>query len=212
MKTYGYVRVSSKEQNEDRQVIEMNKLNILKENIFIDKQSGKDFNRENYTVLLENLKNGDLLYVLSIDRLGRNYQDILSQWRVLTQDKGVDIVVIDMPILDTRKKHEGDLMGVVICDVVLQLLSFVAQKEYESIHQRQTAGIAAAKARGIRFGRPVKKPPVNFDLIIKQWERGKLPFTEVLEKTDLKEATFYRRLREYRILKGKIKTIKKCTF
>lgn len=200
---YGYVRVSSKEQNEDRQIIAMNELRIPNEQIFIDKQSGKEFNRKNYLVMLSKLQVGDLLYILSIDRLGRNYDEILIQWRLITQEKEVDIVVIDMPILDTRGRHQGDLMGKVVTDVVLQLLSFAAQKEYESIHIRQAQGIAAARAKGVKFGRPIITPPENFGNLVKQWERGELPFMDLLAKTELKEATFYRRLREYRVAKKK---------
>lgn len=200
---YGYVRVSCKEQNEDRQVIAMNELQIPDEQIFIDKQSGKDFNRKNYLVMLSKLQVGDLLYILSIDRLGRNYDEILSQWRLITQDKDVDIVVIDMPMLDTRGRHQGDLMGKVVADVVLQLLSFAAQKEYESIHIRQAQGIAAARAKGVRFGRPIKNPPDDFGNLVKEWEHGELQFSVLLEKTGLKEATFYRRLREHRVKKKK---------
>lgn len=200
---YGYVRVSSKEQNEDRQIVALNDLQIPEEQIYIDKQSGKDFNRPNYLKMLNNLKAGDLLYILSIDRLGRNYDEILSQWRLITQDKAVDIVVIDMPVLNTRGRHEGDLMGKVIADVVFQLLSFVAQKEYEDIHQRQAVGIAAARSKGIRFGRPIKTPPENFAMLVKQWERGELLFKTLLEQANLTEATFYRRLREYRVMKKK---------
>lgn len=200
---YGYVRVSSKEQNEDRQIIAMNELRIPNEQIFIDKQSGKEFNRKNYLVMLSKLQAGDLLYILSIDRLGRNYDEILIQWRLITQEKEVDIVVIDMPILDTRGRHQGDLMGKVVTDVVLQLLSFAAQKEYESIHIRQAQGIAAARAKGVKFGRPIITPPENFGNLVKQWERGELPFMDLLAKTELKEATFYRRLREYRVAKKK---------
>ena len=200
---YGYVRVSSKEQNEDRQVIALNELKIPDGQIFVDKQSGKDFNRPHYIKMLDKLQAGDLLYILSIDRLGRNYDEILSQWRLITKEKDVDIVVLDMPVLDTRGKHEGDLMGKVIADVVLQLLSFVAQKEYESIHQRQAAGIAAARAKGVRFGRPIKNPPENFASLVKKWERGELHFKDLLEHTNLSEATFYRRLREYRMTKKK---------
>jgi DNA invertase Pin-like site-specific DNA recombinase len=198
---YGYVRVSSKEQNEDRQIIALNDLQIPEEQIFIDKQSGKDFNRKNYLDMLSKLQAGDLLYILSIDRLGRNYDEILNQWRLITTDKDVDIVVIDMPMLDTRGRHQGDLMGKVVADVVLQLLSFAAQKEYESIHIRQAQGIAAARAKGVRFGRPIKTPPENFAVLVKQWEHGELQFEDLLEKTGLKEATFYRRLREHRVMK-----------
>jgi len=200
---YGYVRVSSKEQNEDRQIIALNELQIPSEQIFIDKQSGKDFNRKNYLVMLSKLQAGDLLYILSIDRLGRNYDEILIQWRLITQEKEVDIVVIDMPILDTRGRHQGDLMGKVVTDVVLQLLSFAAQKEYESIHIRQAQGIAAARAKGVKFGRPIITPPDNFGNLVKQWERGELAFMDLLAKTELKEATFYRRLREYRVARKK---------
>jgi len=210
LKIYGYIRVSSTDQNEDRQLLAMNDLHIPADKIFIDKQSGKDFNRPAYQELIKKLENGDLLYIKSIDRLGRNYEEIQNQWRILTKEKGIDIAVIDMPLLDTRLNK--DLMGTFIADLVLQILSFVAQSERETIRKRQAEGIAAAKARGVSFGRPIKKPPENFDYFIKLWEHGQMPFEEILEKTDLKEATFYRRLREYRILKGKIKTIKKCTF
>ena len=196
MKNYGYVRVSSTDQNEDRQLIAMQELNIPQERIFIDKQSGKDFQRPEYQKLVRRLKAGDLLCVKSIDRLGRNYEEIQTQWRLLAKEKGVDIVVIDMPILDTRQYK--DLIGTFISDLVLQVLSFVAQSERENIRARQAEGIAAAKARGVRFGRPIKKSPENFGQIVKQWERGKLPFGEVLERTGFKQATFYNRLREYR--------------
>ena len=201
MKTFGYVRVSSTDQNEDRQLIAMNSLNIPCENIFIDKQSGKDFNRPAYLKLLQQLEAGDLLYVKSIDRLGRNYEEIQNQWRILTKEYGVDIAVIDMPLLDTRLNK--DLIGTFIADIVLQILSFVAQSERETIRKRQKEGIAAARMRGVRFGRPIKKPPENFVELIKRWERGKTAFTDVLTQTGLTEATFYRRLREYRLIKGK---------
>jgi len=199
MKIYGYIRVSSIDQNEDRQLIEMNDLQIPTSQIYIDKQSGKNFERPQYKALIKKLKPGDLLYVLSIDRLGRNYEEIQNQWRILTKEKGVDICVIDMPLLDTRL-HK-DLMGTFISDLVLQILSFVAQSERDNIKKRQAQGIAAARARGVRFGRPIKKPPENFAALVRQWERGKLPFTDVLEQTGLKEATFYNRLREHRARK-----------
>jgi DNA invertase Pin-like site-specific DNA recombinase len=199
--TYGYVRVSSADQNEDRQLIAMNELHIPGDRVFIDKQSGKDFKRPAYKALMKRLKPGDLLCVMSIDRLGRNYDEILKQWRVLTKERGVDVTVIDMPLLDTRLNK--DLMGTFIADLVLQILSFVAHSERDNIKKRQADGIAAARARGVRFGRPVKKPPGNFAALVKAWERGKLPIDEVLERTGLKEATFYRRLREYRAAKGK---------
>jgi len=201
MAVYGYVRVSSTDQNEDRQMLVMNELKIPPGQIFMDKQSGKDFDRPAYKVLSEKLKPGDLLYIKSIDRLGRNYDEIQNQWRIITKERGVDIAVIDMPLLDTR--NGKDLMGTFIADLVLQILSFVAQNERENIRKRQSEGIAAAKARGVRFGRPIKKPPENFGLLVKDWERGKLRLAEVLKKSGLKEATFYRRLREYRLIKHK---------
>lgn len=200
MNTYGYIRVSSVDQNEDRQLIAMSELNIPIKNIYMDKQSGKDFNRPAYKALLKKIKVGDLLCIKSIDRLGCNYEEIQNQWRVITKEKGVDIAVIDMSLLDTR--NGKDLMGTFIADLVLQILSFVAQSERETIRKRQAEGIAAAKARGVRFGRPVKKPPENFGELVKLWERGKLPINDVLERTGLKEATFYRRLREMRLTRG----------
>lgn len=148
---YAYVRVSTREQNEDRQLIAMNELQVLQKNIFIDKQSGKDFDRPQYKKLLKKLRKDDLLYIKSIDRLGRNYNEIQEQWRILTKDKGADIVVLDMPLLDTRRGK--DLMGTFLSDIVLQVLSFVAENERVNIRQRQAEGIAAAKAKGVRFGR-----------------------------------------------------------
>jgi DNA invertase Pin-like site-specific DNA recombinase len=201
MATYGYVRVSSTDQNEDRQVFAMNELRIPPVHIFVDKQSGKDFLRPAYLKLCERLSAGDLLYIKSIDRLGRNYQEIQTQWRLHTKEKNVDIAVIDMPLLDTRKGK--DLLGTLIADIVLNLLSFVAQNEHENIRQRQAEGIIAAKARGVHFGRPVKKPPENFLILVRDWERGKLTREKILELTDMKETTFYRRLREIRPAKGK---------
>ena len=197
MAVYGYVRVSTAEQNEDRQVAAMTELNIPKEMIYKDKISGKNFDRPAYKALSEKLVFGDLLYIKSIDRLGRNYEDIQNQWRILTKERGVDIVVIDMPLLDTRDGK--DLMGTFLVDVVLQLLAFVAQNEREIIRKRQAEGIKAARARGVRFGGPVIKPPKNFAVLVQQWECGKLPLKKLLALTDLKESTFYRRLRESRI-------------
>jgi DNA invertase Pin-like site-specific DNA recombinase len=207
MKIYGYIRVSSIDQNEDRQFDALNGLHIPSENIFIDKQSGKDFNRPAYQKLLEKLKQGDLLYIKSIDRLGRNYEEIQNQWRILTKEKGVDFTVIDMPLLDTRLNK--NLMGTFIADLVLQILSFVAQNERENIRKRQAEGIAAAKARGVHFGCPVKALPENFNTYVKLWEQGHLTIVDVLEKTRLTESTFYRRLREYRL---NAKTVEECTF
>jgi len=201
MTTFGYVRVSSADQNEDRQMIAMDDLKIPLSNIFTDKQSGKNFDRPKYNALLNQIRPGDLIYVKSIDRLGRNYEEIQSQWRILTKERIVDIAVIDMPLLDTR--NGKDLVGTFLADIVLQILSFVAQNERENIRKRQAEGIAAAKARGVGFGRPIKKPPENFGELVRQWERGKLPMEEVLERTGLKQATFYNRLREFRQNKRK---------
>jgi DNA invertase Pin-like site-specific DNA recombinase len=177
----------------------MNEIGIPESHIFVDKQSGKDFNRENYTKLLKTLKSGDLLYIKSIDRLGRNYLEVQSQWRTLTKDRDIDISVIDMPILDTR--NGKDLMGTFLSDVVLQLLAFVAQTERERNRSSQAEGIREARARGVKFGRPVKKPPENFPKIVRQWEQGNLTLTQALFQTGLQESTFYRRLREYRASK-----------
>ena len=199
MKEYGYVRVSSLDQNEERQLIEMKNLGIPEERIFKDKQSGKDFDRPNYKRLVRKLKKGDLLYILSIDRLGRNYEEIQSQWRYLTRDKEVDIAVIDMPLLDTRRGK--DLMGTFLADIVLQILSFVAQNERENIRKRQAQGIAAAKANGMKFGRPTLDMPKDFNLIVEKWENGFIRISEAAERCGMSEATFYRRLREYRAMK-----------
>ena len=201
MSIYGYCRVSSNDQNEDRQLIAMNELEIPAEQIFMDKQSGKDFNRPQYKMLVKKLNPGDLIYVPSIDRLGRNYQEIQNQWRVLTKEKEVDICVIDMPLLDTRL-HK-DLIGTFISDIVLQILSFVAQSERENIKKRQAAGIAAAKAKGKHIGRPIKSAPDNFGELIKVWEHKQLPLSEILEQCGgICEATFYKRLSEYRLKFG----------
>lgn len=201
MKKYGYVRVSSIDQNEDRQMIALSENEVPKENVFVDKQSGKDFERPQYKKMVRKLKPGDLLYILSIDRLGRNYEEIQNQWRLLTKEIGIDICVIDMPLLDTR--NGKDLMGTFIADLVLQILSFVSQSERENIKKRQSQGIAAAKARGVKFGRPEKIVPDDFGKIVAEWERKKLSLSEVLEKCNMSEATFYRRLREYRLVNKK---------
>ena len=169
---YGYARVSTKEQNEQRQIIALEEFGLNLRQIFIDKQSGKDFERANYQRLTRRLKEGDTLVVKSIDRLGRNYNEILEQWRIITKEKGAAIVVLDMPLLDTRKNR--DLTGTLIADIVLQLLSYVAQTEREFIHQRQAEGIAAAKARGVKFGRPRKALPEGFGEVKACWERGEL--------------------------------------
>lgn len=200
-KDYGYVRVSSIDQNEERQMIAMKEKGIELRNIFMDKMSGKNFDRPQYKRLVKKLKPGDTLYILSIDRLGRNYEEILAQWRILTKDIGVDVCVIDMPLLDTR--NGKDLIGTFIGDLVLQILSFVAQNERENIRKRQAQGIAAAKARGVHMGRPAIKPPDNFPELVKAWEKKKISLEDVLKQCNMSEATFYRRLREYRITKGK---------
>lgn len=199
VEAYGYVRVSSADQNEDRQIVEMQRIGVPTDNVFVDKQSGKDFNRVNYKRLVRLLKKGDILYVLSIDRLGRNYEEIQKQWRILTKEKGIEIVVMDMPLLDTRQGK--DLMGTFIADLVLQILSFVAQSEREKIKERQEQGIAAAKARGVRFGRPEKEVPQDFLLMVEAWEQKQIPLSEVLKRCDMSESTFYRRLREMRLRK-----------
>lgn len=197
MSSYGYVRVSSTDQNADRQLLGLSACNIPEKNIYTDKQSGKDFERPQYKRLVQGLKSGDLLYILSIDRLGRNYEEIQEQWRILTKEIGVDICVLDMPLLDTRGGK--DLMGTFIADLVLQILSFVAQNERESIKKRQAEGIAAAKAKGVKFGRPEVPVPEDFAKIVTRWEKKQLSIGDVLRLCNMKEATFYRRLREFRL-------------
>lgn len=197
MNRYGYVRVSSREQNEARQLIAMKEAGIDLESIFIDKQSGKNFDRPEYKKMLRRLKKDDLLYVQSIDRLGRNYEEILRQWRTLTKEKNVDIVVLDMPLLDTRRGK--DLMGTFLSDIVLQVLSFVAENERANIRQRQAEGIAAAKTRGVRFGRPPLPLPENFREIHRAWRSKKITLPEAARACDMPVGTFYgkaRRLEE----------------
>ena len=198
---YGYIRVSSTDQNEDRQLIALHEVGVTDKNIYMDKLSGKDFNRPQYKKLVKKMKPGYLLYILSIDRLGRNYEEIQNQWRILTKEIGIDICVIDMPLLDTRTCK--DLMGTFIADLVLQILSFVAQSERENIKKRQEQGIAAAKAKGVHMGRPVKDVPDNFGHLVKLWEKKKIPLEQVLQECQMAEATFYRRLREYRLMNQK---------
>ena len=193
---YGYVRVSSRDQNEDRQIRALGELGVDKQNIYIDKQSGKDFDRPQYMKLFKKLKKDDLLYIKSIDRLGRNYSDILDQWRILTKEKGIDIAVLDMPLLDTR--NGKDLMGTFLSDIVLQILSFVAENERCNIHQRQAEGIAAAKARGVKFGRPEIPAPDNFEHIIHIWENKEITTLEAMQQCHMSKSTFYRRIRKYR--------------
>ena len=193
IKKYGYVRVSSTDQNIHRQLLAMRERQIASEHIYVDKQSGKDFLRPQYQKMLEKLKEGDLICVMSIDRLGRNYEEIQDQWRVLTKEIGVDICVIDMPLLDTRNGKE--LLGTFISDLVLQILSFVAQSERENIKKRQQQGIQAARLRGVRFGRPTLQAPPDFMEMTAAWESGELSLKELLERCDMGESTFYRRLR-----------------
>ena len=188
-KIYGYIRVSTREQNEDRQVIALREVGVPERNVYIDKQSGKDFKRPQYKKLLRKMKKDDLLYIKSIDRLGRNYAEILEQWRLLTQTKGADIVVLDMPLLDTRRGK--DLMGTFLSDIVLQVLSFVAENERTNIRQRQAEGIAAAKARGVKFGRPPRPLPDNFYEVHKAWRDKKMTLKEAAEACDLPIGTFY---------------------
>ena len=178
---------------------------VPREKIYMDKQSGKDFNRSNYQRLVRKMKPGDLLYILSIDRLGRNYEEIQNQWRLLTKEKGVDIVVIDMPLLDTRR--DKNLLGTFISDIVLQLLSFVAENERVNIRKRQADGIAAAKARGVKFGRPIKETPPDFADIVERWAKKELALGEILTMYGMSEATFYRRLRELRLMKSRRKQV-----
>ena len=185
---YGYARVSTKEQKEDRQMIALCEKGVDEKYIFLDKQSGKDFERSMYKRLLRKLKPDDLLYVKSIDRLGRNYEEILEQWRVLTKEKRVDIVVLDMPLLDTRRGK--DLMGTFLSDIVLQVLSFVAENERKNIKQRQKEGIEAAKLRGVRFGRPAKPLPENFEEVFSQWMEKKITGKEAARRCDMPLSTF----------------------
>ena len=200
MADYGYCRVSATDQNEKRQLMAMVEMKIPPEQIFIDKQSGKDFNRPAYKTLLNTLRPGDLLYILSIDRLGRDYDEIQNQWRVLTKERGVDLAVIDMPILDTRNGR--DLMGTFIADTVLSILSFVAQNEREAIHKRQAGGIEAAKIKGVHLGRPVKGLPKNFLTLAKRWESRIMSTRDLIRYTGLPESTLYRRLREHNFVRG----------
>ena len=194
-KIYGYVRVSTKEQNEDRQLIALHEVGVPQKNIYMDKQSGKDFNRPQYKKLLKKIKPGDLLYIKSIDRLGRNYEEIQNQWRIITKEKNADIYVIDMPLLDTRRGK--DLLGTFISDLVLQLLSFVAENERTNIKQRQAEGIAAAKAKGIRFGRPPKPLPDNFHEAYQRWKQGEITGTAAAKECRMPLSTFRYRAEIY---------------
>ncbi len=192
---YGYIRVSSKDQNEDRQLIALNEVGVERKNIYLDKKSGKDFDRPQYKKLLRKLKKDDLLYIKSIDRLRRNYEEILQQWRVLTKEKGIDIVVLDMPLLDTRRGK--DLMGTFLSDIVLPVLSFVAENERTNIKQRQAEGIAAAKAKGVKFGRPPLPLPDNFYEVHKAWRSKKLTLKEAANACNMPVGTFYGKARKF---------------
>ncbi len=187
-KVFGYVRVSTKDQNEARQVIAMREFGVDEQNIFIEKQSGKDFNRPKYKRLLRKLKAGDTLVIKSIDRLGRNYDEIIEQWRIITKEKQAAIVVLDMPLLDTRKGR--DLTGTLIADIVLQLLSYVAQTEREFIKQRQAEGIAAAKAKGVRFGVKPKEKPPGFEMYYEQWRQGCISARAAAKALNVTHPTF----------------------
>ncbi len=192
---YGYIRVSSRDQNEDRQLIALQELSVPDKNIFLDKQSGKDFNRPQYRRMVQKLKKDDILYMKSIDRLGRNYGEILEQWRFLTKEIGIDIVVVDMPLLDTRRGK--DLMGTFLSDIVLQVLSFVAENERINIRKRQAEGIAAAKARGVKFGRPALPYPDNFQEIYLEWKEKKITLQQAASACEMPVGTFYGKARKY---------------
>lgn len=191
---YGYVRVSSRDQNEERQMIAMRELAVAEKNIFMDRQSGKDFERPAYQCMVRCMKKNDLLYIKSIDRLGRNYGEILEQWQILTKEKEIDIVVLDMPLLDTRRGK--DLMGMFLSDIVLQVLSFVAENERANIRQRQAEGIAAAKARGVKFGRPEMPYPDNFRKVHQDWRDKKITLRQAADACEMSVGTFYGKARK----------------
>jgi DNA invertase Pin-like site-specific DNA recombinase len=204
-KIYGYVRVSSKDQNEDRQMIAMRDINIPERNIFTDKQSGKDFERPMYKKMLKKLKENDVLYIKSIDRLGRNYEEILEQWRIITKEKKIDIVVIDMPLLDTRR--EKNLLGTFIADLVLQILSYVSETERETTKQRQREGIEAAKLKGVQFGRPSKDYPDNWETLVEKYENGEISAKDAAHECDITASTFYRRVKKMRGMREEKKNL-----
>lgn len=195
IKIYGYARVSSKDQNEDRQRIALHEMGVPETNIYIDKQSGKDFERPAYKRMVRKLKKDDLLYIKSIDRLGRNYEEIQDQWRMLTKEKGVDIYVLDMPLLDTRRGK--DLVGTFLSDIVLQVLSFAAENERTNIRQRQAEGIAAAKAKGVKFGRPELPYPDNFREIHRDWRNKKITLRQAADACGMPIGTFYGKARKF---------------
>ena len=195
MSVYGYIRVSSVDQNEDRQVVAMKEQNVPDDNVFVDKQSGKDFNRPQYKTLVKILEKGDLLYIQSIDRLGRDYEEIQNQWKFLTKDIGIDICVIDMPILDTRPYK--DLLGTFVSDLFLQILSFVAENERANIKKRQIQGIEVAKKKGVKFGRPEIVLPENFALVVNDYKCGLISSSQASRKTGMSKSTFYRKMNDY---------------
>lgn len=195
-KIFGYARTSTREQNEDRQIIALKEMGVPEKNIFLDKLSGKNFERPQYKKMIRKLDNNSVLYIKSIDRLGRSYRDLSDQWRVITKEKGADVVVIDMPILDTRR--EKNLLGTFISDLILALLSYVAESEYRTIHQRQAEGIAAAKARGFKFGRPPKPLPDNFHEVYQKWKTGKLSVAEAARQCGMPRSTFYYKAKVYK--------------
>lgn len=196
-KIYGYMRVSTREQKEDRQRIALLKAGVLPKQIYMDKQSGKDFDRPQYRRLLNQLDERSVLFVKSIDRLGRNYADLNEQWRMITREKGADIVVLDMPILDTR--HERNLLGTLISDIVLVLLSYVAESERINIRQRQAEGIEAARIRGVRFGRPPVALPENFAEVCEEWRTKKLTLKQAAKKCNLAKSTFFDKARNFEV-------------
>ena len=192
----GYIRVSTREQNIERQLIALQEAGVKRKNIYVDKQSGKDFERPAYMKMMSIIRENDLLIIKSIDRLGRNYQEIMEQWRVIIKEKNADIRILDMPLLDTTKTK--DLLGTFISDIVLQLLSFVAENERENIRRRQAEGIAAAKARGIRFGKPMIPIPAEFPELYKKWEAGHMSVYEFARLCNMGKSTMYTRIKEYR--------------
>ena len=192
---YGYIRVSTREQNEARQKIALRNFPVQEENIYMDKQSGKDFNRSAYRKLVRKMKKKDVLIIQSIDRLGRNYEEILEQWRILTREKQIDIVVLDMPLLDTRDKSR-DLTGTFVADLVLQILSYVAQNERENIRKRQAEGIAAAKERGVHFGNPGRPVPESFETVVGTWRRKEIKISEALEELKIGRTYFFKYVKE----------------
>ena len=195
-KVFGYARTSTREQNEDRQLIALKEMGVPEKNIFLDKLSGKNFDRPQYKKMMKKLDENSVLYIKSIDRLGRSYRDLSEQWRIITKEKGADVVVIDMPMLDTRR--EKNLLGTFISDLILALLSYVAESEYRTIHQRQAEGIAAAKARGFKFGRPPKPLPENFHEIYQKWKTGKLSVAEAARQCGMPRSTYYYKAQVYK--------------